>query len=47
MEPHLTIPIESVLGIPWWWQWPTILTLDAPAVAMAWPGNPYWLAKQM
>jgi len=26
----------SVPGRPHWWQWPTILSLDAPAVALAW-----------
>jgi hypothetical protein len=25
-----------VLGRPEWWLWPTILSLDAPAVALAW-----------
>ncbi|HKB89548.1 MAG TPA: hypothetical protein VKC60_03405 [Opitutaceae bacterium] len=24
------------LGKPHWWQWPTVLSLDAPAVALAW-----------
>jgi hypothetical protein len=27
---------EFVPGRPRWWQWPTILALDAPAVALAW-----------
>jgi hypothetical protein len=27
-----------VPGQPKWWQWPTILSLDAPAVALAWQG---------
>jgi hypothetical protein len=27
---------ESIPGRPRWWQWPTILALDAPAVALAW-----------
>ncbi len=33
MEQQTTRQIESVPGRPWWWQWPTILALDAPAVA--------------
>ena len=36
----LILPIimreESVPGKPRWWQWPTILAFDAPAVALAW-----------
>jgi len=36
MEHQPAKPIESVPGRPWWWQWPTILALDAPAVAVAW-----------
>ncbi len=27
---------ESMLGRPYWWQWPTVLSLDAPAVALVW-----------
>lgn len=27
---------EFIPGRPWWWQWPTILALDAPAVALTW-----------
>ena len=29
-------PACLVLGQPYWWQWPTILSLDAPAVAVLW-----------
>lgn len=36
MEQQTTKQIESVPGRPWGWQWPTILALDAPAVAVAW-----------
>ncbi len=25
-------------GRPYWWQWPTVLSLDAPAVALLWQG---------
>ena len=27
---------EPILGRPHWWQWPTVLSLDAPAVAVLW-----------
>jgi hypothetical protein len=27
---------EFIPGKPKWWQWPTVLSLDAPAVALAW-----------
>lgn len=27
---------DFVPGRPHWWQWPTVLSLDAPAVALAW-----------
>src|SRR5882762_6223038 len=27
---------DFVPGRPYWWQWPTILSLDAPAVALLW-----------
>src|SRR5690606_18299410 len=27
---------SDALGSPRWWQWPTILSLDAPAVALVW-----------
>ena len=27
---------EPILGRPHWWQWATVLSLDAPAVAMLW-----------
>jgi len=36
MVQQTTKQIESVPGRPWWWQWPTILALDAPAVAVTW-----------
>ncbi|MFI5356044.1 MAG: hypothetical protein ACHQ4G_01790 [Opitutales bacterium] len=44
-----------VPGRPYWWQWPTILSLDAPAVALAWQwmlariaGNPLvWYHYQL
>ena len=29
-------PEVLVLGQPYWWQWPTILSLDAPVVAVFW-----------
>lgn len=36
MQRQATKPRESIPGRPWWWQWPTVLALDAPAVAVAW-----------
>ena len=27
---------EPILGRPKWWQWPTVLSLDAPTVALLW-----------
>jgi len=33
---HTAMRDESIPGSPRWWQWPTILALDAPAVAVAW-----------
>jgi hypothetical protein len=27
---------DFILGKPKWWQWPTVLSLDAPAVALLW-----------
>lgn len=27
---------DFVSGKPYWWQWPTVLSLDAPAVALLW-----------
>jgi hypothetical protein len=27
---------DFVPGRPYWWQWPTVLSLDAPAVALLW-----------
>jgi len=33
---HTAMRDESIPGNPRWWQWPTILALDAPAVAVAW-----------
>ena len=27
---------DFVSGKPYWWQWPTVLSLDAPAVAVLW-----------
>lgn len=28
--------MSALLGSPRWWQWPTVLSLDAPAVAILW-----------
>jgi hypothetical protein len=33
-----------VLGKPRWWQWPTVLSLDAPAVALSWQWLLSWVA---
>lgn len=30
------MPATSLASRPAWWQWPTVLSLDAPAVTMAW-----------
>jgi hypothetical protein len=35
--PALLVPVKTfVPGKPYWWQWPTVLSLDAPAVALLW-----------
>ncbi len=35
----MVVPVQpSVAVSPRWWQWPTILSLDAPAVAILWQG---------
>src|SRR5271155_5073387 len=36
MPRDLVRPGEFIPGRPWWWQWPTVLSLDAPAVALLW-----------
>lgn len=36
MEHHSTARGDFVPGRVRWWQWPTILALDAPAVTLAW-----------
>ena len=35
---------EPVIGRPRWWQWPTVLSLDAPAVALLWQWQLAWAA---
>jgi hypothetical protein len=37
------LPASSVLDRPLWWQWPTVLSLDAPAVAVLWQ----WLLARL
>lgn len=38
-QTHLVTLVKTfVPGRPYWWQWPTILSLDAPAVALLWQG---------
>jgi 4-hydroxybenzoate polyprenyltransferase len=37
------LPAAGVLGRPRWWQWPTVLSLDAPAVAVLWQ----WLLARL
>jgi len=34
-----------VRGQPYWWQWPTVLSLDAPIVALLWQGLLAHLAR--